>query len=510
MLGVAVAGIAVLLLSLISVQKRVHALDVRSGELARVKGELELTVKTVQQRNRDLEASELRYRGLVEQQGDVIIRKLPDGRLSFVNDAFCRTFNVRRENALGRTFTPVCHPQEQSDQPPVVATGSESLRLTYNQCMRTFNGWRWFAWEDHPIRNETGQLTEIQSVGRDITEQRQMEIELREARDKAEEASRAKSMFLATMSHEIRTPMNGVIGMTGLLLDTSLTPEQRSYATAVRESGEALLGIINDILDFSRIESGAMPMEDTAFSPRTLIESVAELLSQRCAEKGIEVATYAHPRFAGSIISDEGRVRQILLNLTGNAVKFTDQGGVRISAQPDEDPTFIRFEIADTGIGISDEALPKVFQEFTQADSSLARRYGGTGLGLAITQRLVSALGGKIGVTSTIGKGSRFWFTLPVKRASASTESQPALTGIRVLVHTAFHGLSETLVRQLCDAGADAFAAKGLASAETALASGAFNVLIMDMRTSNTPAAELLVRLKARLQGIKSIVLISP
>jgi CheY-like chemotaxis protein len=278
----------------------------------------------------------------------------------------------------------------------------------------------------------------------------------------------------------------------------------------VRESGEALLGIINDILDFSRIESGAMPMEDTVFSPRTLIESVAELLSQRCAEKGIEIATYAHPRFAGSIISDEGRVRQILLNLTGNAVKFTDQGGVRISAQPDEDPAFIRFEIADTGIGISDEALPKVFHEFTQADSSLARRYGGTGLGLAITQRLVSALGGKIGVTSTIGKGSRFWFTLPVKRASASTESQPALTGIRVLVHTAFHGLSETLVRQLCDAGADAFAAKGLASAETALASGAFNVLIMDMRTSNTPAAELLVRLKARLQGIKSIVLISP
>jgi PAS domain S-box-containing protein len=510
MLGVAVAGIAVLLFSLISVQKRVHALDIRSGELARVKDELELTVRTVQQRNRDLEASKLRYRGLVEQQGDVIIRKLPDGRLSFVNDAFCRTFNVRRENALGRIFTPVYHPQEQSDQPPVVAIGSETLRLTYNQCMRTLNGWRWFAWEDHPIRNETGQLTEIQSVGRDITEQRQMEIELREARDKAEEASRAKSMFLATMSHEIRTPMNGVIGMTGLLLDTSLTPEQRSYATAVRESGEALLGIINDILDFSRIESGAMPMEDTAFSPRTLIESVAELLSQRCAEKGIEIATYAHPRFAGSIISDEGRVRQILLNLTGNAVKFTDQGGVRISAQPDEDPAFIRFEIADTGIGISDEALPKVFQEFTQADSSLARRYGGTGLGLAITQRLVNALGGKIGVTSTIGKGSRFWFTLPVKRTSASTEPQPALTGIRVLVHTTFHGLSETLVRQLCDAGADAFAAKGLASAETALASGAFNVLIMDMRTSNTPAAELLVRLKARLQGIKSIVLISP
>lgn len=510
MLGIAVAGMAVLLFSLISVQKRVQALGVRSGELARVKNQLEQTVKTVQQRNRDLEASELRYRSLVEQQGDVIIRKLPDGRLSFVNDSFCRTFNAQRETALGRTFTPVSHPQEPGEQPPVVSSDPESLRLTYNQCMRTLNGWRWFAWEDHPIWNENGQLTEIQSIGRDITEQRQMELALREACDKAEEASRAKSMFLATMSHEIRTPMNGVIGMTGLLLDTSLTPEQRSYATAVRESGEALLGIINDILDFSRIESGAMPMEDTPFSPRALIESVAELLSQRCGEKGIEVATYAHPRFSGSIISDEGRVRQILLNLTGNAVKFTDQGGVRISAQPDDDPAFIRFEIADTGIGISEEALPKVFQEFTQGDSSLARRYGGTGLGLAITQRLVKALGGSIGVTSAIGKGSRFWFTLPVRRASAAPEPQPSLTGIRVLVHTAFHGLSETLVRQLCDAGADAFAAKGLASAETALASGAFNVLIMDMRTTNTPAAELLVRLKARLQGVKSIVLISP
>jgi PAS domain S-box-containing protein len=510
MLGVAVGGIAVLLFSLISVQKRVHALDIRSGELARVKNDLEQTVKTVQRRNRDLEVSELRYRSLVEQQEDVIIRKLPDGRLSFVNDSFCRTFAVRREAALGRLFTPVCQPQEQLDHPPLVSAAPESHRLSYSQCMKTANGWRWFAWEDHPIRNEAGQLTEIQSVGRDITEQRQLELALREARDKAEEASRAKSMFLATMSHEIRTPMNGVIGMTGLLLDTNLTPEQRSYATAVRESGEALLGIINDILDFSRIESGAMPMEDTPFSPRTLIESVAELLNQRCAEKGVEIATYAHPRFSGNIISDEGRVRQILLNLAGNAVKFTEQGGVRIYAQPDDDPAFIRFEIADTGIGISEEALSKVFQEFTQADSSLARRYGGTGLGLAITQRLVKALGGSVGVSSTLGKGSRFWFTLPVRRASGATEAQPSLTGIRVLVHTAFHGLSETLVRQLCDAGADAFAAKGLASAETALASGAFNVLIMDMRTTNTPASELLERLKARLQGVRSIVLISP
>ncbi|MEQ1755932.1 MAG: response regulator [Micropepsaceae bacterium] len=506
--GIGLAGMSILLFALFIAQKRVQALDLRSGELARVKIELETTVRALQQRHRDLQASELRYRGLVEQQGDVILRRLPDGRLSFANDSFCRTFGTSRERSLGRPFAPAFHPEAKSEIPPALSAQVSSHRIRYDQCIQTANGWLWFAWEDYIIRNESGQVTEVQSIGRDITEQKKMESALREARDKAEEASRAKSMFLATMSHEIRTPMNGVIGMTGLLLDTSLTPEQRSYATAVRESGEALLNIINDILDFSKIESGAMPMEDTPFSPRSLIESVSELLSQRCAEKGIEIATYSHPRFAGNILSDEGRVRQILLNLAGNSVKFTDQGGVRISAQPDTDPNFIRFEIADTGIGISEEALPKIFQEFTQADSSLARRYGGTGLGLAITQRLVKALGGNVGVASSLGKGSRFWFTLPIKRAPGATETLPSLTGIRVLVYTAFQGLSETLVRQLCDAGADAFAAKGIAAAETALASGAFNVLLMDTKSTNAPPAEVLVRLKARLQGMKSIVLL--
>lgn len=506
--AIALAGISCLLYALFNAYQRVQALDNRSGELARVKLELESSVRALQQRHRELQASETRYRGLVEQQGDVILRRLPDGRLSFVNDSFCRTFNMSRERALGRPFIPTLNPGEKSEQPPSLQGQTSSHRLLYQQCVQTLAGWRWFAWEDHVIRSETGLATEVQSIGRDITDQKKMEMELREARDKAEEASRAKSMFLATMSHEIRTPMNGVIGMTGLLLDTSLSPEQRSYATAVRESGEALLNIINDILDFSKIESGTMPMEDTVFSPRNVIESVSELLSQRCTEKGIEIATYVHPRFASNILSDEGRVRQILLNLAGNAVKFTDTGGVRISAQPDSDPNFIRFEVADTGIGISQESLPRIFQEFTQADSSLARRYGGTGLGLAITQRLVQALGGSVGVQSTIGKGSRFWFTLPIKRATGVPESLPSLTGVRVLVYAAFQGLSETLVRQLCDAGADAFAAKGIAAAETALASGSFDVLLMDTRTTNAPPAEILVRLKARLQGVKSIVLL--
>ncbi len=505
---VALAGLAILFMALLESRRRIHALDLHSGELARVKVELETTVRALQQRHRELQSSEQRYRGLVEQMGDVILRKLPDGRLTFVNDAFSRTFGLSRERALGRLFRPEFHPDEKVIEPPTLSSHLSMGRLHYDQRLRTTQGWRWFAWEDYVIRNDTGQVTEIQSVARDITEQKELELALRDARDKAEDANRAKSMFLAVMSHEIRTPMNGVIGMAGLLLDTPLSPEQRSYAGAVRESGEALLDIINDILDFSKIESGAMAMEETAFSPRTLIESVSELLAHRCFEKSIDIATYAHARLSGQILADEGRVRQVLLNLAGNAVKFTENGGVRISAVPDADPRFIRFEVADTGIGISEEALPKIFQEFTQADSSLARKFGGTGLGLAITQRLVSAMGGQLGATSQLGKGSRFWFTLPMKRAPGAEVQESILTGVRALVLTAFPGLSEFVVRQLCEAGADAFAAKGAAAAETALASGSFNVLLIDHRSGSAPAAELLVRLKAKLQGVKTIVLL--
>jgi len=508
-LGVlALAGLAILFLALVDAKWRIRSLDQRSGELARVKLELETSVRALQQRHRELQASEMRYRGLVEQMGDVILRKLPDGRLTFVNDAFCKTFGLTRERALGRPFTPELHPEQQSTKPPSSFGPLAAERLRYDQHVRTNMGWRWFAWEDYHIRNDKGQVTEIQSVARDITEQKKLETDLRDARDKAEDANRAKSMFLAVMSHEIRTPMNGVIGMAGLLLDTPLTPEQRSYASAVRESGEALLDIINDILDFSKIEAGTMPLEEAAFSPRTLIESVAELVAHRCFEKGIDIATYAHARLSGQIMADEGRLRQVLLNLAGNAAKFTDTGGVRISVMPDADPRFIRFEVTDTGIGISDEALPKIFQEFTQADSSLARRYGGTGLGLAITQRLVNAMGGSIGVASQLGKGSRFYFTLPMKRAPGADAPESVLTGARVLVLTAFPGLAESIVRQLCETGADAFAAKGAAAAETALAGGSFNVLLIDHKAGSAPAAELLVRLKARLQGVKTIVLL--
>lgn len=505
---------SLLLIAFLDALRRLYQSGEEATVLEQTKAELEVSIRALQQRHRDLAASEQRFRGLVEAQGDVILRRTPDGRLTFVNDAFCMAFGVARDAALGRAFQPESHPGERL--PLGAFYGQNGMpRVRYDQRVRTKDGWRWFAWEDYVIRSEQGHVHEVQSVGRDITEQKQLEAALREARDNAEQASKAKTMFLAMMSHEIRTPMNGVLGMAGLLVDTRLTAEQRSYAVAVRQSGEALLDIINDILDFSKIESGALELEETSLDPRQMIESVAELLSLRAADKGIEVVTYAHPDAAVEIAADEGRVRQVLLNLTGNAIKFTDQGGVRISVVPDPDPRYLRFEVADSGVGIAQEAQDKIFEVFMQADNSLARKYGGTGLGLAISQRLVRTWGGDIGVTSTPGRGSRFWFTLPFKHRESEDllppeAREPELAAMNILVLTQFAGLSEAITRQLNEAGAEATAVRQFAAAEEALAKGGVHVFLCDNRVQGMGAEEMRIRLKGKLHGARTLVLIPP
>jgi signal transduction histidine kinase/CheY-like chemotaxis protein len=300
--------------------------------------------------------------------------------------------------------------------------------------------------EIRPVEGVAGMLILIAvtfvRMARLLSAQTEARRELALARDAALGASRAKSTFLATMSHEIRTPMNGVIGLNDLLLTTELEPLQRQYAEGVRGAGHALLGVINQILDFSKIESGHLDLEVIDFDLVALVEGVAEIVSEPARSKDLELLAYCSPDLPAGLRGDPARIRQVLFNLAGNAVKFTDEGEVVIRvwlAQQDADHMTVRFEVSDTGIGVADSDASRIFETFSQADSSTTRRYGGTGLGLAISRQLVAAMGGEIGVESEPGRGSTFWFTAPLEPAHdpdvvTAPRSTATLTGLRVLV----------------------------------------------------------------------------
>ena len=423
--------------------------------------------------NWELKEAAERDRGVLEALGDVIVRRDGDGRIIYANDAFCRLAGRPFDALVGTAVS-----LRVLGQGPIT-TLSDGTR-THDQQIDA-DGARWIAWRDVAIRDLSGR-NEILGVGRDVTDRTEAEQALGQARDQAEAANRAKGRFLAMVSHEIRTPLNGILGMTDLLLDTPLSAEQTTYAQAVRTSGENLSSLIEELLDFSKIEAGKLELQTQPFALAALVEETVELLAPRAQAKGLDIGSYVDPRLAQHVVGDAARLRQVLLNLAGNAVKFTETGGVAVIVEPSSEAGEVRFLVRDTGIGIAPDAQARIFEEFEQADGGSTRKFGGTGLGLAISRRIVERMGGYIALDSMPGQGSTFGFLIPLPAAvdGAAPPAEPDLSGQVILIVA--HAASEAplIARQLAGWGATASLVCDAVVARTVLAARHWDAVMID------------------------------
>ena len=476
----------------------------RNRELGAEVRRLDERAEQLADSNFELKDAEERARSLLEAQGDVIVRRDGAHRITYANDAFCALTGQTREQILGSLCAlPLL---EQGE----IAVAEDGTRI-HDQKLMTAEGERWIAWREVAVRDVSADRTEIQSVGRDVTDRTEAERALAEARDQAEAANRAKSRFLAMVSHEIRTPLNGILGMADLLLDTTLTAEQTTYAQAVKTSGDTLLSLIEEILDFSKIEAGRLDLEARPFSWATLVEEVVELLAPRAQAKGLEIASFVDEQLTGPVIGDAARLRQVLLNLAGNAIKFTETGGVAVIVEPGHGADEIRLLVRDTGIGITADAQARIFLEFEQADDSRTRKFGGTGLGLAITRRIVEHMGGRITVDSTPGAGATFCvvLTLPAAtEAPATPFVAPDLAGWSIMIVARHEVGAGLLARRLGRWGAATCVACDHIAAAALLPERHWDAILVD-RSIGIEATHALVR--SRIDGTaRWLALITP
>ena len=390
-----------------------------------------------------VEASEIRYRAIVEDQTELICRYLPDGTLTFANEAYCRYFKRKREDLLGRSFMPFIPPEDLAAIEQQIGSLSRSqpvVSLDHRVVLDTGET-RWHQWTDRAIFDRSGRIVEYAAVGRDITERVLANEALEQARAAAEAASQAKSQFLANMSHEIRTPMNAILGMSRLALEENDPGRRQHLLTIVLRSAESLLGLLNDILDLSRIEAGRLRLNPAPLPLRRLLDGVIATLGAPAADKGLTLSVEVAADLPAWMVGDELRLRQVLLNLVGNGIKFTDAGSVRLRVERREaaGQSWLHVAVTDTGPGIPAEQLARIFERFEQADNSLTRSHGGSGLGLAICRQLVGLMGGEIRAESWLGTGSTFHCTLPLRPAEppatdAKETQTPGLSGLRILL----------------------------------------------------------------------------
>jgi PAS domain S-box-containing protein len=457
-------------------------------------------------RNWELKEAEERARSLFESQGDLIVLRDADGRITFVNDAYCALAELPRSKLVGSDFS--LDVLEQGD----AALEHNGTRI-HDQRVTTALGPRWIAWREGLVRTDAGRPAEMQSVGRDVTDRTETERALGEARDHANAANRAKSRFLAMASHEIRTPLNGIIGMSGLLLDTSLTPEQLTYAKAVKTSGDALLSLIEELLDYSKIEAGKIDLEHRTFALGALIEDITELLAPRAQARNLEIAAYVDERLPLEVVGDAARLRQVLLNLAGNAIKFTSTGGVALIVEPGIWPNEISFLVRDTGIGIAPEAQMRIFREFEQADERIARSYGGTGLGLSISERIVKRMGGRITLESQPGAGSTFEVSIPLAASDANSGEQrafaaPDLAGQSILLVAPQSIEASLIARRLQRWGGQTCMVSDVAVAQALLPERPWQAVLLD-HALGAADVELLGK-AARPHATQRIVMLTP
>jgi PAS domain S-box-containing protein len=457
--------------------------------LARAERDARAEAERMADRIWELRESEERFRGLIDALGDLVVHRDREGRVTYANEVFAQTLGREVDAIVGRTLHELG--VEVGTVPEAAFGGGECLSST-DVAIGTRAGPRWFSWIELSVREGDARVSH-RALARDITARKRAETALIAARERAEVASQAKSRFLAAVSHEIRTPMNGIMGMAKLLADTSLSAEQRTYVGAVSTSAGALLALIEDLLDFSRIEAGRFEPEPQRMSPRELADHVTELMASRAFAKNIAIACFVAPDVPQTLVADPNRLRQVLLNLLGNAVKFTETGGVLLTLTMEAGR--LRVAVADTGPGLHEADQARVFQEFEQADAATTRAHDGAGLGLAISQKIVEQMGGEIRVESRPGEGARFFFDLPVVEPGEALDAEgSALRGRKVMILSRLGPEAEAMALAIRAHGGEAVLA-GSASDAEAWAEGCAALIVE--AGLETPEGAVLRRLRA-------------